>query len=247
MTLTYFGRTINPTDLGSLSATTVTLTPPGSMLAGDLVLGMGLFRNEAGTVNWQVSDAGGQSWSNVGGQLIGFGCTLQRFACVFNGTWASNPIFDTQLGVADCISGLLLVFRPDAQGLGTWQLDHETYTFASDDTAPYDLVFTSQTVKENNELILVEWHRDVSHTMSLQTGGWSNPSSETQWRNLAGSDMTLSVGYKVQDAGSSGDVTNRASTGPAFFGSTYMSWYEYTQTHLRQFHIRTGRQAKAAR
>jgi isocitrate/isopropylmalate dehydrogenase len=50
----------------------------------------------------------------------------------------------------------------------------------------------------------------------------------TQWRNTAGSDLVLTVAYKIFEAviGSTGDIINRANPVGAFVGSAYMSFYE---------------------
>jgi hypothetical protein len=389
----FFGLTVNPADNGSLSAETVTLTPPASMLAGDLVMTMGLFREGTGLVNWAIENGGGQEWDAIGGQVLGSGCTLQRWACTFDGTWrgqwltanqasletdttgwiaqfnstiarvadglavnganvlrltctsgveaemdaatseglsglrvkagrtytgiihfrtavtsrtcfasiawfdangnfltldlgssvtdvsgsytkafitaiaptearyasvraivnapatseehfidaisfapgssqtffmpsSSDLLLDSNRGSADAITGAMFVFRPSFQSL-EWAAEDQIFTFIDDDVNG-DCPFPTQTTRRYQTVALTEWHRDVLHTFSLQSAGWINPGSVTQWRNTAGSDLVLTVAYKIFEAviGSTGDIINRANPVGAFVGSAYMSFYE---------------------
>jgi hypothetical protein len=391
----FFGHTVNPSDNGSLSAETVTLTPPASMLVGDLVMMMGLFREATGLVSWAIENGGGQEWDVIGDQVIGSGCTLQRWACTFDGTWrgnwltanqasletdttgwiaqfnstiarvadglavnganvlrltctdgglgemdaatleglsgvrvkegrtytgiihfrtavtgrtcaaaiawydadgifmsldtgsgitdvsgsytkafitavapaqaeyasvravvtspatseehfidaisfapgssqtffmpsSSDLILDSNRGSADTIIGAMFVFRPSIQSIG-WAAESETFTFIDDD-ANGDCLFPAQTTRRYQTIALTEWHRDFLHTFVLQSSGWLNPASAAQWRNIAGSDLVLSVAYKIFDVvtgiGTTGNIINRASPTGAFVGAAYMSFYE---------------------
>jgi hypothetical protein len=388
----FFGLTVNPADNGSLSAETVSLTPPASMLAGDLIITMGLFREQTGLVNWVMDNGGGQDWDIVGAQLVGFGCTLQRWACTFDGTWrgqwltanqasletdtsgwvaqfnstiarvadglavnganvlrltctdgalgemdaatseglsgqrvkagrqytgiihfrtgvtsrtcfaaiswwdvngnfltldlgssitdvtgsytkafvtatapteahyasvravinapatseqhfidaisftpgpsttfymptSTDLVLHSHRGSADTITGAMFVFRPSLQEIA-WNAESQTFTFIDDD-ANGDCAFPAQTIVRYQTVALVEWHRDVLHTFALQSAGWVNPGSITQWRNTAGSDQVLTVAYKIFDViGSTGSIVNRANPVGAFVGSTYTSYFE---------------------
>lgn len=386
---TYFGRTITPADNGSASGTAVTIAPPGSMLAGDLVLMMGLFQEGSG--DWEIRNHGGQEWEAIGGPLNGFGCSCKRWWCTFNGTWINNlltanqasletdttgwaavlncaitrsvtvggvdgsaalrlsssasgdmsagtpsgvsgvpvlaskpytaiasfragasartcqlfidwykadgvfisssvgssisdstssftkaftqafapdgavfarvrplvqatgagselhyvdaiqlslgfteefampsltsPKVETDFGSSDTLSGCMIVFRPSAEWIA-WELELQTFQFIDAGTAPFDAIFPSQTVKENNEVVVVEWHRDVNHTMTLQSAGWANPNSESEWANTpGGNQLVWSVAYKIHAAGTTGNIVNRANSA-AFMGALYTAWKE---------------------
>ena len=91
----FFGYAINPVDTGSLSNEMVTITPPGSMLKGDLVFALPVCRTDSGA-SWSISNSGGQQWFGIGGPLAGFGLTSQRYWCEFNGTWLNNQLTANQ-------------------------------------------------------------------------------------------------------------------------------------------------------
>jgi hypothetical protein len=155
---------------------------------------------------------------------------------------STDPVVGPEGVSSDTITGLMVVYRPSAQATG-WKLDSETSSFLTDEDAPYDLTFPSQTLRENSSVAVVEWHRDASHVMEIQDLGWDEPNAETQWRNTAGNDLTLSLLHHFQNVGATGSVTNRADTGPAFFGATYMSFYEITPEFQSSRNIHSNKKA----
>jgi hypothetical protein len=136
-----------------------------------------------------------------------------------------NPIIDSNFGSALEIQGAMFVFRPSASALG-WAFETQNSSFLSSE-ANGDLIYPAQTITRYQTVAFLEMHRDILHTMAIQSAGWLNPSSETQWRNTAGSDILLSAMYQIYNTlGTTGDIINRANPTVSFQGSTYMSFYE---------------------
>jgi hypothetical protein len=210
----------------ALQATSVVITPPTAMSLGDLVVILGIV-DDAFTPVLSIAQSGGQTWIPIGVTQYGIGVAVQRWWCRFNGAW-SGPLEIAQNSVIAVMTGAMFVWRPSDQGVG-WVADSNLSTFPSDASAPFDLTISSQAVRENSEVCLAEWHGDFITAMALQTAGWANPASEDQWRNdTVGGDIILSAAYKIQNAGVSGAVSNRAldAAGTITQGASYMSFYE---------------------
>ena len=107
MSITYFGSASTPADNGTNTANPTAVTPPGSMLAGDLVLMIGESRASSATL--AISSAGGQSWTS-GTQLNQTNCRIMLFWCRFNGTWSANP--SVSFGNTNQHIVVMHVFRP---------------------------------------------------------------------------------------------------------------------------------------
>src|SRR5262245_50750034 len=117
MTISFFGATSNPTDNAALDdASPRPITPPGSMVAGDLVYLLALVHSSAQSL--AISNTGGQSWISET-LLQGQGAiSLRLFWCRFNGTWSANPSVVTgQTGLG--LSLFMGVWRPTT-GSNTW-------------------------------------------------------------------------------------------------------------------------------
>jgi hypothetical protein len=136
-----------------------------------------------------------------------------------------NPIIHSHFGSALEIQGAMFVYRPSSAALG-WAFETQNSSFLSSE-ANGDLIYPAQTITRLQTVAFLEMHRDILHTMSLQSAGWLNPSSEPQWRNVAGNDLLLSAAYQIYNTvGTTGDIVNRANPTVSFQGSTYMSFYE---------------------
>src|SRR5262245_30314796 len=119
---TYFGSASNPSDNGSANEpTTLAITPPSSMVAGDLVLLVG--QNGAQTTGQMtISATGGQTWNSAGETAANSQCCIVWW-CEFNGTWGANPsiAFASQSGTIPS-TAVMHVFRPGAAA-ETWAVD----------------------------------------------------------------------------------------------------------------------------
>ena len=116
---TYFGSASVPADGASaVNATTqVTITPPASMLAGDLVV-VSCVSGASNT--WSNGVTGGQTWTAETAYQGTAGPWCRLFWCTFNGTWGANPRFDSTVGTNT--SAIMHVFRPSAT-TKVWAID----------------------------------------------------------------------------------------------------------------------------
>ncbi len=213
MSATYFGYAANPANLGTLLDTSLpaAVTPPGSMAAGDLVYVEVLQRDPSVTLS--VSNDGGQTWNSLTATASG-SQTKRTFWCSFNGTWSANPSW-TSTGTTGGLhfSVLMLVFRPS--GTPTWAIDVAQDSGNATPGSPFDVTASGQTATASG-VTVSSWYNTSydGEVFSLQTGGWSNPSSQSQFRNTkvspTGNEQTLSSAYKLNSgAGATGSVANR--------------------------------------
>lgn len=215
--ITYFGSAVNPADNAAFLDTSIpcVITPPASMVAGQLVIVEVEFNNNTTTRDIAISATGGQTWNS----FVHHGAphNYALFWCQFNGTWSANPSWTHgSATVSVGFSARMQVFSPSSPGTPTWAVDvaDSAATFATPGS-PFDVTTTGQTpVAANSVTVAVFTCGSGSVTWSLQTGGWSNPSSATQWRNSNGG--TVSVAYLIQtSAVATGSVTNRQSAASA--------------------------------
>jgi len=211
--IAYFGSATNPADNASFldTANPCVITPPGSMVADQLVVVQVEFNNNTTTRNIAISATGGQTWNS----FIHNGAphNYALFWTQFNGTWSANPSWthgSSALTTGFCAH--MQVFNPSTGSPVAWAVDvsDSVATYAAP-TTPFDVTTTGQTSIANNTVTLAIFTcGNGALTWSLQTGGWSNPGGQTQWRNTSGGNV--SVAYKIQTAaGATGNVTNRQS------------------------------------
>jgi len=133
MAITYFGSASTPTDNGTSTGTPIAVTPPGSMVTGDLVVMYGYYR---GTSTITVSAAGGQFWFTMVPSATATNLTLSyaAFYCRYNGTWGTNPSLAFSTSSTNC-NVIMHVFRPTA-GANTWSSYGRALSPVRDNTAP---------------------------------------------------------------------------------------------------------------
>lgn len=124
MAITYFGSASTPADNGTSTGTPKAVTPPVSMVVGDLVVMFGYYR---GTSTIAVSATGGQSWSNIVTSAAAAGPVLSTFAtwCRYNGTWSTDPSLSFSTSSTNT-NVVMHVFRP-TNSVNTWALDGVGY------------------------------------------------------------------------------------------------------------------------
>ena len=250
MTISYFGHAANPADGATVKFANpdgpIPITPPSGMAAGDLVFVIVALRDSSASLS--VSNTGGQTWTSETEVQLG-SATHRRFWCTFNGTWSANPTFTASyLGTYAKMSAVMLVFRPS--GSPTWAVDVAQATGSVTLSSPWDVTATGQTAINASTVSIATWVSTYQSppVAALQTVGWTNPDSQTQWRNTNGTttDLIICAAYKIQtSAGATGNVVNRLtnvatavywtmqtlkdqSAGPAF--------YQYDWPH--QLHAR---------
>lgn len=202
---TFFGSSSNPSDPGSVSGGgTNAVTPPSSMVSGDLVIMFGHYRGNDGAIN--IEETGGQVW-NVRSALAEAASSFRIAWCEFNGTWSANPAM-TNSGTANGFTASMHVFRP-GNAAGGWDIDvaeaHSTYS-----TPPGTCLVTnaSVTTLSANTVVFAVFASIDDNTWALNTAGWSQ--SIAQVRNSAGADSSGSFAYKVfPSAGNSGEIESQ--------------------------------------
>ena len=219
MTISYFGHAANPADGASVKWGSpdgpLPITPPSGMTAGDLVYVIFAYRDTPDTLS--VSNAGGQTWTSETNVSSG-SMSARRFWCTFNGTWSANPTFTATVNRSYAkISAVMLVFRPS--GSPTWAVDVAQATGSVTLSSPWDVTATGQTAIDASTVSIATWvsTRESPPVAALQTGGWTNPDSQTQWRNTNGTstDLIICAAYKIQtSAGATGNVVNRLDSWP---------------------------------
>lgn len=211
MAITLFGVASGPADGGAQSAgASRALTPPASMVTGDLVDVIVACRGATETLS--VATTGGQTW-NSETLRQGNGMAVRRFWCRFNGTWGANPAWVSGgLVATDPLSIFMSVWRPTT-GTNTWAIDvaEDTNTFTGP-VAPSDVTATGRTTLAANTVSIFTFVSLDENTWAIQTGGFTNAGT-AQYRNSTGGDLSLSTAYLIKtSAGATGSVTNRQLT-----------------------------------
>lgn len=213
--ITYFASASNPTDNNSLDSTTLAVTPPGSMLAGDLVIMIANARDSGQTL--AISATGGQTWTSQTGNTTN--ASQRIFWARYNGTWSANPSVSFP-AVARATTVVMHVFRPSSSANG-WVLDvAQTNSSYAAPASPFDVAITGITTVTNGALVLASWVSTDNNTWQVQTGGWTSAGG-TQYRNADGNDSSQSAAYRIMPtAGASGNVTNRQTANGGDAGNT---------------------------
>ncbi len=218
MAITFFNFASTPADNGTNTADPTAVTPPGSMLDGDLVFLIGRASATSGTV--AISQAGGQSWNSLT-QQNQTQCRTRCFWCRFNGTWGANP--SVSFGATSNNGVVMLVFRP-TQGSNTWSVDVAEVggTYAAP-SSPFTVTITGITTLTNGAVVIAAWGSADDNTWGSLTGGWTALST-AQFRNTSGSnDGSITAAYKVMaTAGPSGNVAQNQATLGGDAGTTHI-------------------------
>lgn len=224
---TFHGSATNPNDNSSAAATPLAVTPPASMVAGDLVVLWSMTRTTGATND--ISVTGGQTWT----PLTAGGTTDQTtriFWCRYNGTWAADP--SVSFTSAICVSVGMMVFRPTV-GTKLWAVDQTLVNL------PYTAPLTPFTVtvagvtnaQPNTITVAFIASTDDNAYNSLTGSGWTAGwTGNIYRRNTAGSDQThVGVYRRSAGTGASGNVSANQSSNAGDAGSTaIVSFYEYT-------------------
>lgn len=229
---TYFGSASNPADNGSQADNaTVAVTPPGSMVYGDLVIFIGQVQVNTPSSAMAISNAGGQSWSSA--SVIQGTSNDQSFAvfwCQFNGTWSANPsiVFASESGTQP-VTAIMHVFRPDV--VGTWAVDTAIAGGAEASASP--VVIDGITPVHEHAVVLAGWAiPNVSTWGTLSGAGWAVVAT-AQYRNTAGSDQSSAFAYQLQRyPAATGNVSLVPSSAAAGISFTMAWWNTGTVTFM---------------
>jgi hypothetical protein len=241
MAITYFNSVAAPADNGSQAGPTVSVTPPGSMVAGDLVLLVAGYK--AGTVTFSMSNTGGQTWtSETHGGGATSGVRIRLFWCRYNGTWSANPAVTITTGTL-AMSVIMHVFRPTTGG-NTWAVQNAIAVYDSSAFNPTNM----------SQMTLATGDLGFAAVCSNDDNTWTTHSQTVagtaQYRNLQGNDISLTAQYRIESAGTPAaqsynalQVANAADTWGGFvigFRETSSGPQQYTLTAETGTYNQTG-------
>jgi hypothetical protein len=207
MEIAYFGSASTPADGGTNTTNPTAVTPPGGMLAGDLVLMIAQSRDS--TAALAISNNGGQSWTSET-QQNQTNCRIRLFWCRFNGTWSANP--SVSFGNTNNHIVVMHVFRPSNTS-SVWEVDvaQVSGNFAAP-PIPRTVTIPGITTITDGALVFATWATADDNTWGTLTAEWSTPGS-AQYRNTAGADQSQTHAYWVRAiAGASGNVSKNQLT-----------------------------------
>jgi hypothetical protein len=213
ISISYIASASLPVDppVGSNALNPTAVTPPGGLLAGDLVVMIGQARNTSGALS--INTTGGQAWTPLTQQngAAGVAVRMNLFWCRFNGTWTASP--SVNMGSAICNTVVMHVFRPSRSNI-QWQVDgaQVSGTFTNASTT---ITLPGITTNTNGALVIATWASQDDNTWGAPTAGWFTPGS-AQYRNQAGNDQSQTHAYRVMaTAGATGQVTKtQTGNGP---------------------------------
>jgi hypothetical protein len=222
--ITYFNSNATVADNGFGSAIPMAVTPPASMVTGDLAIVVVPTKSSAGTLS--VSETGGQSWT-VETQVNANTLRVIIAWCRFNGTWSADPSFTSDAAIDNGINVIMHVFRP-SDGANTWGIDVAGASFALGTPGgppPTSTITGITTVAASTVSLAVWWTTDDNQYQNLAGAGWVQAGSQ-QYRNQQGTDWSTAQAYQIKtSAGATGNVskdvyetdgttaTNNAQTG----------------------------------
>ena len=181
--VTYFGSASVPADGAAAvnATTTLTITPPGSMTTGDLVV---VSCVSGASATWSVGLTGGQTWTSETAYQATTFPFCRIFWCRYNGTWSVNPRFDSTVGTNT--SAIMHVFRPPATTY-VWAIDvAQATTQYSAPSTPFTVSRTGLTAGHDHTVALACWHSADDNTWGTLAGtGWV-VTGTAQYRNTSG-------------------------------------------------------------
>lgn len=219
MPITYHGSTSVPLDGAATTntTTTITLTPPASMTAGDLVI---VYLYQRGTATFSVGLDGGQAWTSIGREAGTSNVAFETYWCRFNGTWSVNPRFDFSAGTNT--NAVMHVFRPNST-TRWWATEQITTTNAA---AAATITITGITPNFSENVTVAAWVTADDNTWGTLTGtNWTKGTLSAQYRNTSGQDMSSTYAYQIQ---STAAPTNNVSQTQLTLGNDATCWRRIT-------------------
>lgn len=225
---TYFASASNPDDNLANTVSPCVITPPASMVAGDLVV-VHFASRSAGTLSITVT--GGQTWNTLSGYTGGsVPSPMNIYWCRYNGTWAANPSWSST--TSNNTSGVMHVFRPD-NGSKLWDIDvaQVTATFAAP-TTPFTVTRAGRTTVAVDTVTLAVFSAEDDVTWGTMTGAGWVIAGTAQYRNTAGTgDFSSAFPYYL--AAAAGTVIpsvtlNQTALGGDSGATAIVTWKAYS-------------------
>ena len=179
MSIAYFNSASTPPDGSSNTTNPTVVTPPGGMLAGDLVLMIGESRTTTANVETlAISNTGGQTWTSET-QVNQNNCKLRLFWCRFNGAWtpAGNPNPSVSFSGTGTNQHIVVmhVFRP-SNANSVWQVDvAQVSSIYAAPGGAHTVTIPSITTITDGALVFAAWASSDNNTWGSLTAGWSTP------------------------------------------------------------------------
>lgn len=221
---TFFGAVSNVADNVASSTTPTTITPPASMLAGDLVILFSITRTTAATN--AISATGGQTWT----PLTAGGTTDQTtriFWARFDGSWTTDP--SVSFSTALACNVFMIVFRPTVSAY-TWAIDQAVVNtpVGVPGGPPYTVSITGLTNTQPNNVTVAFFASTDDNSWITPTGSFTAPLTPIYRRNPSGNDQSYVPYYRrLVGAGATGNLTLDQSAAAPDAGSTaIVSFYQ---------------------
>lgn len=220
MAITFHGVASSPADNGTSTATQITITPPASMTAGDLVY---VRCYQRGTATFSVGVTGGQTWNTLTRQVQSTTNATQAFWATYNGTWSANPRFDFSAGTNTNV--VMIVFRPtDTAKIFGVDTAENTQAF----TAAATITITGHTRVNSSCVTVAAWVTADDNTWGTLTGtGWSKTGLSAQYRNTSGNDMSSTYAYNIGSGATNNVSQTQLTLGNDAGVYSIISFYEY--------------------
>lgn len=213
--ITYFGSASTPADNSTNTTNPVAVTPPASMLAGDLVFMVAMVSATDRTID--ISNNGGQSWS----EQFGENNVFKMFWCRFDGTWDANPSVAIS-GAAQAKQAVMHVFRPTV-GTNVWDVDQGPNLL----TTTTNNSITGVTTAQKSSVAIGIWSFGGNTTYPTITGtGWTSLGSN-QYRNTSSSSNTTAYAYKIMTRYAVNTSNVRKNTGAQSTRTAMITFYEH--------------------
>ncbi len=219
---TFFGSSSTPADNGAQAGPTTAVTPPGSMVANDLVIIYGEYRGASATIS--MSSMGGQTWNTATTYtVVGSSQTISIFWCTFNGTWSGpNPSVTVGVGNTNGLSAIIYVFRPSNSN-SRWGVN---IIGANSNSSGNPNTITGVTPTMPNTVTMAFWSSSAVNTWGTLTGaGWSKTGLSAQIRNTTTLQSQTAAYQVMAAAGATGNVSQTQSATTAALKSI-VSWNE---------------------
>ncbi|ANE52281.1 T9SS type A sorting domain-containing protein [Flavisolibacter tropicus] len=217
---TFFGVSSSSADGTAQTGTTVSITPPGSMATGDLVVIYALFTSKKGAL--AISDMGGQSWTTESsGTDNASNLSYTIFWCRFNGTWSTTPSVTDGATASGPLSATMYVYRPTNPN-NLWGIDKKADVSAN---AATTISIAGVTAAFPNTVTMAFWSSPATNTWGslTNTTEWSKTSLDAQNRNTS---QSYSAAYNIRStAGAVASVAQTQSTSLKSLTSL-IGWYE---------------------
>jgi len=219
---TFFGVSSTPTDNAAQAGPTVAVTPPASMLAGDLAI---IYAHYRGTgVTLAMSAAGGQTW-NAGATTFASNQSYFISWCRYNGTWGANPSVTAGVGNTNGLTVVMYVYRPTTAN-SLWGVNIAQTASGTNNANPSPITAVTTTLP--NTVTMAFWCNALTDTWGTLTGGgtgWSKTGLSDQYRNTT-TGQSHTAAYNIRaSAGSTGATGQTMSTATNTL-RTKMTWYE---------------------